>query len=216
MELNIKLGQPWPFFCKKQRKIIEDVLISGKVNYWTGENGRLLKKNLQIIGIKYCIALANGTLALELALMALGIKNNDEVIVPSRTYIATASSVFMRGAIPVVADIDYFTGNISVESIDNAKTNKTKAIIVVHLAGRPCNMPAIMEYANKNNLYVIEDCAQAHGASYNGKKIGTFGDAAAFSFCQDKIISTGGEGMARPIKKHWLKAWEFKDLENLR
>ena len=112
-----------------------------------------------------------------------------------------------------MADVDLESGNITVDTIDAVITKKTKAIIAVHLGGRPCEMVTIMEYAKEKNLFVIEDCAQAHGASLDGIKIGAFGDASAFSFCQDKIMTTGGEGgmVCFKEKKSWLKAWEFKD-----
>ena len=187
---------------------------SGKVNYWTGDQGKLFEKEFaDYIGVKYAIALANGTLALELALNVLGITHGDEVIVPSRTFIGTASAVVTRGAKPVVADVDRVSGNVSVETIDKVRTNSTKAIIVVHLAGWPCDMSSIMSYAKQHDLLVIEDCAQAHGASYEGRKIGSFGDAAAFSFCQDKIMTTCGEGgmVLFKEKDKWSKAWSFKD-----
>jgi dTDP-4-amino-4,6-dideoxygalactose transaminase len=207
-------GQPWPIFCDEQVQIVSDILRSGKVNYWTGSEGKLFEKEFaDYIGVDYAIAVANGTLALELALIALGITSDDEVIVPSRTYVATASAVVMRGAEPVVADVDRVSGNVSLETIDKVRTSRTKAIIVVHLGGWPCDMPAIMAYAEEHGLFVIEDCAQAHGASYEGKKVGSFGDAAAFSFCQDKIMTTGGEGGMVVFRDHdkWSEAWAFKD-----
>ena len=206
--------QPWPTFSDKEIQIASDILRSGKVNYLTGDQGMLFEKEFaNYIGVNYAIALANGTLALELACKSLGITSGDEVIVPSRTYIATASAVACIGARPVVADVDRVSGNISVETIDNVRSIKTKAIIVVHLAGWPCDMTSIMSYAKKHNLFVIEDCAQAHGASYKGQKVGSFGDAAAFSFCQDKIMSTCGEGGMALFKnkKVWSRAWSYKD-----
>jgi len=204
----------WPWFSNDEIDAVQIVLKSGKVNYWTGDQGRLFEEEFAaFIGVKYGIALANGTLALEAALYGLGIGDGDEVIVPARTFIATASSVAMRGAVPVVADIDLYSGNITVESIDAARTDKTKAVIVVHLGGWPCDMPAIMAYADSHGLKVIEDCAQAHGAEINGRKVGSFGQAAAFSFCQDKIISTGGEGgmLVTDDSSVWGKVWSLKD-----
>jgi len=208
------LEQPWPLFCEEQIQIASDVLRSGKVNYWTGSQCRLFEREFaDYIGGENAIAVANGTLAIELALIALGIGDGDEVIVPSRTYIATASAVVARRAEPVVADIDLVSGNLTVQTIDKARTSRTKAIIVVHLGGWPCDMPSIMVYAKKHGLLVIEDCAQAHGASYEGKKVGSFGDAAAFSFCQDKIMSTGGEGGMAVFRDRdkWSRAWSYKD-----
>ena len=204
----------WPEYAEDEIAAVEAVLRSGKVNYWSGDQGTCFEKEFAAYtGTTYAIALANGTLALEAALYALDIGDGDEVIVPARTFIATASSAVMRGAIPVVADIDLCSGNITVESIDAARTGKTKAIIVVHLGGWPCDMPAIMAYAELHGLKVIEDCAQAHGAEINGRKVGSFGHASAFSFCQDKIISTGGEGgmLVTDDQDVWRKVWALKD-----
>ena len=208
------LNQSWPVFSEEEVQIVSNILRSGKVNYWTGDQGKLFEKEFaEYIGVNHAIALANGTLALELALKALGITPCDEVIVPSRTYIATASAVVIAGAKPVIADVDRVSGNISVETIDLVRTDNTKAIIVVHLAGWPCDMGPIMKYAKQHNLLVIEDCAQAHGANYKGQKVGSFGHAAAFSFCQDKIMTTCGEGgmVVFQDKDAWSRAWSYKD-----
>jgi len=204
----------WPEYAEDEIDAVQSVLSSGKVNYWSGDQGRIFEKEFATyVGTEYAIALANGTLALEAALYALDIGNGDEVIVPARTFIATASCVVMRGAIPVVADIDLCSGNLTVETIEAARTEKTKAIIVVHLGGWPCDMPEIMAYAETQGLKVIEDCAQAHGAEIDGRKVGSFGHAAAFSFCQDKIISTGGEGgmLVSNDNEIWRKVWALKD-----
>jgi len=204
----------WPDYAEDEIVAVEAVLRSGKVNYWCGDQGTCFEREFAAyIGVEHAVAVANGTLALEAALYALGIGNGDEVIVPARTFIATASSVVMRGAVPVVADIELCSGNLSVETIDAARTEKTRAIIVVHIGGWPCDMPAIMAYADTHGLKVIEDCAQAHGAEIDGCKAGSFGHACAFSFCQDKIISTGGEGGMLVTNDHdvWKKAWAFKD-----
>ncbi|HSP62371.1 MAG TPA: DegT/DnrJ/EryC1/StrS family aminotransferase, partial [Pyrinomonadaceae bacterium] len=157
--------------------------------------------------------MANGTLALELALYCLGIGSGDEVIVPSRTFIASASCAVMRGAIPVVADIDRNSSNLTAETIESAITPRTKAIVAVHLAGWPCEMESILELARKHGIAVVEDCAQAHGARYRGQPIGSFGDMAAFSFCQDKNMTTGGEGgmLLTNERRLWELGWSFKD-----
>lgn len=202
----------WPVFCEEEIQVASDILRSGKVNYWTGEHCKLFEEEFrEYIGSKYSIAVANGTLALELALRALGISCADEVIIPSRTYFATASAVVTSGAIPVVADVDRVSGNISVETIEQVRTKSSRAIIVVHLGGWPCDMTSIMAYAKQHNLLVIEDCAQAHGASFDGSKVGSFGDAAAFSFCQDKIMTTCGEGgiVLFKDKSNWNQAWAY-------
>ncbi|AGL03589.1 DegT/DnrJ/EryC1/StrS family aminotransferase [Desulfoscipio gibsoniae] len=205
---------PWPYFATEEIAAASAVLKSGKVNYWTGQEGRLFESEFaRFAGCKYAIALANGTVALELALYALGIGPGDEVIVTSRTFIASASCAVMRGAIPVMADVDPVSQNITAQTIAAALTPRTRAIIAVHLAGWPCDMDPILELAREKGLFVIEDCAQAHGAKYKGRPVGSMGDAAAFSFCQDKIMTTGGEGgmLTTSNKDIWKKAWSYKD-----
>lgn len=208
------LFSPWPHFAEDEIAASVQVLGSGKVNYWTGEEGRNFEKEFAAFtGCSFAIALANGTVALELALYALGIGAGDEVIVASRTFIASASSVVMRGATPVMADVDPVSQNITAEAVRAAITARTRAIIAVHLAGWPCDMDPIIDLAREHGLKVIEDCAQAHGATYKGRPVGSLGDAAAFSFCQDKIMTTGGEGgmLVTNDRALWEKAWAFKD-----
>jgi len=205
---------PWPFFEADEIAAATVPLTSGKVNYWTGQEGREFEKEYAAFtGCRHAIALANGTVALELALYAMGIGPGDEVITTSRTFIASASCVVMRGATPVLADVDPVSQNVSAETIRPLITLKTRAIIAVHLAGWPCDMDGILALANEFDLKVIEDCAQAHGATYKGRPVGSLGDAAAFSFCQDKIITTGGEGgmLVTNDNSIWEKAWAFKD-----
>ena len=186
---------PWPLYDREEIAAASAVLQSGKVNYWTGNQGRLFEEEFAAASeSKHAVAVGNGTVALELALQALEIGVGDEVIVPSRSFIASASSVVMRNATPVFADIDEESQTVTGETIEAVVTNRTKAIIAVHLAGWPCKMDGILSVARRYNLKVIEDCAQAQGARYLGRPVGSFGDAAAFSFCQDKIMSTGGEG----------------------
>jgi dTDP-4-amino-4,6-dideoxygalactose transaminase len=206
---------PWPFYEADEVAAATQTLISGKVNYWTGKLGKQFEAEYaQSVGKKYGIALSNGTVALELALRVMGVKADDEVIVTSRSYVASASCVVLLGAVPVFADVDFDTGNISVASIASLITGKTKAIIPVHIGGLPCDMPAIMALAEKHDLKVIEDCAQAHGAFLAGRPVGAWGHASIFSFCQDKIISTGGEGgMLLLNDEHAYKqAWAYKDI----
>lgn len=213
--LNHPLLSPWPFYEADEITAAMQTLVSGKVNYWTGELGKLFEvKYAKSVGKKHGIALSNGTVALELALRVLDVKAGDEVIVTSRSYVASASCVLLLGAVPVFADVDFETGNISVESIESLITDKTKAIIPVHIGGWPCDMPAIMALANQHDLKVVEDCAQAHGAMVAGKPVGAWGHASIFSFCQDKIISTGGEGgMLLLDDTHAYKsAWAYKDI----
>ncbi|MDI6817695.1 MAG: DegT/DnrJ/EryC1/StrS family aminotransferase, partial [Actinomycetota bacterium] len=212
--IRTKPFAPWPHFDQDEIDAATAVLKSGKVNYWTGDEGRLFEREFAAYtGCDYAVALANGTVALELALYALGIGPGDEVIVPSRTFIASASAIVMRGATPVMADVDPVSQNITAETVAAAMTPKTRAIIVVHLAGWPCDMDPINKLAREHGLAVIEDCAQAHGATYKGRAVGSLGDVAAFSFCQDKIITTGGEGgmLTTNNKDVWEKAWSFKD-----
>lgn len=205
---------PWPHFAQDEIDATIAVLKSGKINYWTGEEGRLFEKEFAAFtGCEYAIALTNGTVALELALYALGICHGDEVITTSRTFIASASCAVMCGAKPVMADVDPVSQNVTADTIKAVITPKTKAIIAVHLAGWPCDMDPIMALAREYGLKVIEDCAQAHGATYKGGPVGSLGDVAAFSFCQDKIMTTGGEGgmLTTNDRSLWEKAWTFKD-----
>lgn len=205
---------PWPSFTAEEAHVIQRVLLSNKVNYWTGTEGRAFEQEFATYcGCKHGIALANGTVALELALYALGIGPGDEVITTSRTFIASASCVVMRGAIPIIADVDPETQNITAATIRPLITSRTKAIIAVHLAGWPCDMDPILALAREHGLKVVEDCAQAHGAFYKGHSVGSLGDVAAFSFCQDKIMTTGGEGgmLTTNDSDLWEKAWAYKD-----
>lgn len=205
---------PWPFYAEDEIEAVTRVLRSGKVNYWTGTEGREFEKEYATAaGCKYAVALANGTNALELALVALQIPPGSEVITTPRTFIASASCVVMRGCTPVLADVDPDSGNITAETIARVITPKTKAIIAVHLAGWPCDMDPIMALAEEHGLKVIEDCAQANGATYKGRPVGSIGHVGCFSFCQDKIITTGGEGgmLTTNDEAVWRRAWEFKD-----
>jgi dTDP-4-amino-4,6-dideoxygalactose transaminase len=205
---------PWPHFTRDEIEAVTGVLESGKVNYWSGEHGRLFEKEYaESIGTKYAIAVANGTVGLELALYALGIGPGDEVVVTSRSFIASASCVVMRGAIPVFADVDADSQNITAESIARVISPRTKAIVAVHLAGWPCEMDSIAALAHRHGLRIVEDCAQAHGATYKGRSIGSMGAINVFSFCQDKILTTGGEGglVTTNDEQLWERAWSFKD-----
>jgi dTDP-4-amino-4,6-dideoxygalactose transaminase len=205
---------PWPLYDAQEIAAASAVLKSGKVNYWTGNQGRLFEEEFATATeSKHAVAVANGTVALELALQALNIGVGDEVIVPSRSFVASASSVVMRNATPVFADISEESQTVTGETIEAVVTKKAKAIIAVHLAGWPCKMDGILCVAKRYNLKVIEDCAQAQGARYLGRSVGSFGDAAAFSFCQDKIMSTGGEGgmLVTSNDEVWRRAWSFKD-----
>jgi dTDP-4-amino-4,6-dideoxygalactose transaminase len=205
---------PWPCFNEDERAAVDRVLASNKVNYWTGSEARLFEDEFAAwCGVSNGIALGNGTLALDLALLGLGIGPGDEVIVTPRTFIASVSTVVNAGAIPVFADVDRHSGNISPETVSAVLTERTKAIIPVHLAGWPCDMPGIMALAERHGLKVIEDCAQAHGAKIGEQCVGSFGHINAWSFCQDKIMTTGGEGgmVTTSDQELWSKMWSYKD-----
>jgi hypothetical protein len=205
---------PWPEFAADEIEAVAAVLRSGKVNYWTGEQSQEFEREFaQFVGVKYAVALANGTAALELALHALGIGPGDEVVVPCKTFIASASCVVRLGATPVVADIEPDSQNITAASIAKVLTTRTKAVIAVHLAGWPCEMDEILALAKERGLRVVEDCAQCVGARYKSRTTGSMGDIGAFSFCQDKIITTGGEGgmLVTDSRELWEKAWSYKD-----
>ncbi|WP_180032160.1 DegT/DnrJ/EryC1/StrS aminotransferase family protein [Acinetobacter sp. YH12245] len=206
--------EPWPSFTQEEADAVSQVLLSNKVNYWTGQECREFEKEFaQFAGTQYAVALANGTVALDVALKALGIGAGDDVIVTSRTFLASASSIVTAGANPIFADVEMDSQNISRRTIEAVLTPNTKAIICVHLAGWMCDMDPIMQLAKEKGLYVIEDCAQAHGAMYKGKSAGSIGHIGAWSFCQDKIMTTGGEGgmVTTNDENLWKKMWSYKD-----
>lgn len=205
---------PWPVFGEEEIEAVSAVLRTGRVNYWTGQQVRRFEEEFaDLVQCRHAVAVANGTVALESALHATGIGPGDDVIVPCRSFVASAGCCVMRGARPVFADVDPLSQNVTVDTIRQALTPKTKAIIAVHLAGWPCEMDPILDLAREQGLVVIEDCAQAHGATYKGRPVGSLGHVAAFSFCQDKILTTGGEGgmLTTNDDAAWEKAWSFKD-----
>lgn len=204
----------WPSFTQEEASAVQSVLLSNKVNYWTGEEGRSFEKEFaNYTDSEYAIAVANGTVALDLALKALGVGDGDDVIVTPRTFLASVSSVVTAGANPVFADVDLNSQNIEADTIEAVLTPNTKAVVVVHLAGMPADMDPIMSLAEKHNFYVIEDCAQAHGARYKGRSVGSIGHIGAWSFCQDKIMTTGGEGgmVTTNDRGLWSRMWSYKD-----
>ena len=211
----------WPSYNEEEVDAVRDVLLSNKVNYWTGNEGREFEQEFaEWAGAEHAVALANGTLALEFALKALGIGESgdvgtlhDEVIVTSRTFLASVSAIVNVGATPVFVDVDPDSQNITAETIEPAIREHTRAIICVHLSGWPCEMDPIMALAKQHGLYVVEDCAQAHGARYRDKSVGSIGDIGCWSFCQDKIMTTGGEGgmVTTNSRALWSKVWSYKD-----
>jgi dTDP-4-amino-4,6-dideoxygalactose transaminase len=205
---------PWPSFTEEEADAVRDVILSNRVNYWTGQEGRKFETEFAAwAGTSHAIALANGTVALDLALAGLGIGEGDEVVVTPRTFLASISCVVNAGATPVFADIDPDTQCMTAESIQAVLTPRTRAVICVHLAGWPCDMDPIMALARQHDLYVIEDCAQAHGARYRGRQVGSIGHVGAWSFCQDKIMTTGGEGgmVTTNDPELWKRMWAYKD-----
>ena len=205
---------PWPSYTEEEQRAVAEVLASGRVNYWTGEEARVFEREFaDWAGSKRAIALFNGTVAIDLALHALEIGEGDEVIVTPRSFIASTSSVVNAGATPVFADVDRDSGNIDPESVASVISERTRAILPVHLAGWPCEMAALRELADSRGLLIIEDCAQAHGAAVDGRSVGTFGEIGCWSFCQDKIITTGGEGgmVTTDDEELWSRMWSYKD-----
>lgn len=204
----------WPAFDADFEEAALEVLRSGRVNYWTGPHGKAFEQEYaQFVGAKHAVALANGTVALELPLEAWGVTRGDEVIVTPRTFIASASAVVRLGAIPIFADVDRDSGNITAETVERVLSPRTKGIIAVHLAGWPIEMDAMNALAREKGLFVLEDCAQSHGATYRGQQTGALADAAAISFCQDKIMTTLGEGgmFTTDDESLWNKVWSLKD-----
>lgn len=211
---------PWPSFTDEEAQAVTKVLLSNRVNYWTGHECRDFEREFAAwCGTAYAVAVTNGTVALDLALHGLGIGSvnggtpADEVVVTPRTFLASVSCVVNAGAVPVFADVDRDSGNITAATIAAVLSPRTRAIIVVHLAGWPCDMDPIMALARARGIKIIEDCAQAHGARYKGRPVGSIGDVGAWSFCQDKIMTTGGEGgmVTTDDRGLWARMWAFKD-----
>ena len=206
--------EPWPHFADDEVAAVADVLRSGRVNYWTGEHGVAFEREYAAFcGVRHAIAASNGTTALEMALHGLGLQRGQKVIVPSRTFIATASCVVARGGIPVCCDVDRDSGNLTAATVEAALDNDVAGIIAVHLGGWPCEMDELKALAADRGLWLIEDCAQAHGAEYDGRPVGSIGDVGCFSFCQDKILTTGGEGgmLVTDREDVFERAWSLKD-----
>ncbi|WP_435418764.1 DegT/DnrJ/EryC1/StrS family aminotransferase [Parerythrobacter aurantius] len=214
-ELPPAVISTWPRHEDDEIAAALKVLQSGRVNSLVhGDETRAFEHEFaDYVGVPHAIAVANGTVSIELALRALGIGPGDEVIVPARSFFATTSAVVAVGALPVFADVEPATQNIDPDSVIRMISADTRAIICVHLAGQPCDMDRLCAVASANGLFLVEDCAQAHGAKWGGRPVGSFGDAGSFSFCTDKIISTGGEGGMLVLKDDaaWQRAWAYKD-----
>ena len=204
----------WPSFSSEEGDLVRGVLLSNRVNYWTGDEGRAFEREFAAwVGTSHAVALANGTVAMDIAWIALGIKPGDEIVVTPRTFLASASSIVNAGAVPVFADVDPDSQNITAQTVERVLTPRTRAILAVHLAGWPCEMDGLRDLAAARGLHLVEDCAQAHGARYHGRPVGGLGDIAAWSFCQDKIMTTAGEGgmVTTDKAEWWSRMWSYKD-----
>ena len=209
----------WPIYSSNEINKVLKVIKSNKVNYWTGEEGKKFEIEFsRYFGLKYSVAIANASLGLECALKALNIKKDDEVIVPSKSYVSSASCVVNVNAKPIFCDVDLNSQNICPEKIKKLITKKTKALICVHLGGFPCDMSKILKICKRKKIKIIEDCSQAHGAKIGKKFVGSFGDIAVWSFCNDKIISTLGEGgmIATNNQNLYEKIWQLKEIGKVR
>ncbi len=207
------MSPSWPRHSDAEIDAVANVLRSGRTNYLNGGEGRTFETEFAAtMGCEYALTVANGTVALELALAVAGVESGDEVIVTPRTFIASGSAIVRVGAVPVFVDVDPDSQNIDPGKLGPAITGRTKAILAVHLAGWPCEMDQLCDLADSHRLSLIEDCAQAHGATYRGQCVGSIGQAGAFSFCADKIISTGGEGGMLTLRDEasWARAWSFR------
>lgn len=205
---------PWPSFTEEEANAVGRVLLSNAVNYWTGDECRRFEQEFaEWTGARHAVAVVNGTVALEAALHALGVGAGDEVVVTPRSFVASAACVVAVGATPIFADVDPDSQNLTADTIACVLSPRTRAVICVHLAGMPCDMDPILALARDNGLFVIEDCAQAHGATYRGRAVGTLGDIGTWSFCQDKIMTTGGEGgmLTTNDADLWSRIWSYKD-----
>jgi len=206
--------ETWPNYSSQEIDLVKKVLQSNKVNYWTGQQCKLFEKEFSnYIGVRYSVAVANGSVGLDLAVAALNLPKGSEVIVTPRSYITSVTCVIKNKLKPIFADVDFWSQNLSLEHIKKKITFRTKAVILVHLAGMPCDMFPILELTKKLNIKIIEDCSQAHGAVYNNKIVGSMGDISVWSFCNDKIISTCGEGgmVSTNNNKYFKKIWAGKD-----
>ncbi|HEX8367740.1 MAG TPA: DegT/DnrJ/EryC1/StrS family aminotransferase [Pyrinomonadaceae bacterium] len=193
--MSYKIPVAAPSLIGNEKEYVNDCMESG----WISSAGKYIElfeaRFAEFCGVKYAVACCNGTIALHLALVALGVRQGDEVIVPTLTFVATANAVTYCGATPVFVDSEPETWNLDPSGVEAAITPRTKGIIAVHLYGHPAKMDELKEIARRYNLFLLEDAAEAHGATYKGKTVGSIGDVAAFSFYANKIITTGEGGM---------------------
>jgi len=214
-KLRTEPFHPWPVVDDEDVKAVAEVVASGKWGSLSGGGkvDEFIRRFTEFQQAQYGVCCVNGTAALEIALRACGVGRGDEVIVTPYTFIASASSILMVGGIPVFVDIDPESYNIDVTKIETAITDRTKAIMAVHIGGCPCDMDAIMEIAQRHNLRVIEDCAQAHGAAWRGRRVGAIGDAGAFSFQSSKNLNSGEGGIVVTNNKDiYDRAWSLHNV----
>ena len=193
--MKYKIPVAEPLLGQEELELVADCVRSGWISSKGEYIGRFEEEFARYCGCKYGVAVHNGTVALHLALVALGVGPGDEVIMPDLTFIATANAVIYTGAKPVYVDVHPRYWCMDPEKVEERITDRTKAIIPVHLYGHPCDMDAIRDIAEDHGLYVVEDAAEAHGAEYKGRKVGSLSDVACFSFYGNKIITTGEGGM---------------------
>ena len=205
---------PWPSYTEEEADAVRRILLSNQVNQWTGQAvGQFESDFAEYCGAEHALAVSNGTVALEIALRALNIGPGHEVIVTPRSFIASAASVVAVGAVPVFVDVDADSELITPESIAPALSDRTRAILCVHLAGWACDLDGLKQLVEGRDIAIVEDCAQAHGGRYKGRPLGAIADVACWSFCQDKIITTGGEGgmITTNSEGVFKAAWSLRD-----
>lgn len=205
--------EKWPSYSLKEANDVKQAIIKSNLNYWTGkETLKFEKKFSNFFGLKYALAISNASTGLDIAIKALNIQKNDEVIVSPKSYYSSVSCIIKNKAKPIFIDVNLNSHCFDENKIEEKITNKTKLILCVHLGGFPCNMKKIKKIAKKYNLFILEDCSQAHGAMIGNKFVGTFGDISVWSFCNDKIISTGEGGVISSNKKKlFKKIWSLKE-----
>ena len=203
----------YPYYSKQEIKKVSSILKKGRVNYWTGKECNSFEKEFATYHeLKFGVAVSNGSVALEIALKSLKLENDYHAIVTPRSFIISASAINNTNGVPVFADVDV-NGNLYLDSIKKNITPKTKVVVLVHLYGHPANALEIKKYLKKKKIFLIEDCSHAHGGIFKNRKIGSFGDLSIWSFCNEKIISTGGEGgmICTNNLTIFKRCWSIKD-----